>query len=393
MAGRTRMSPEASYLFRLAGPRRAKGDPTPDGLAWDEVIRLANREKAIPALFDDRTRVALAGLSPAQSRRLQEATLGWAVRMAYLEQRLESLLALYHNHGIRVLLLKGAALAVTVYRSFSARPMADLDLLVDAERALEAWEMAREAGWTGAITDQQRQAYQEHQHLPPLDDARGSGLGLELHTDLLPKGSPFAFDAELLWRNAVSIEVGGRPGFVPADVDMVLHLCIHFAWSHALVDAAWRTFRDIQALIAAGRVDWEELARHARAARASTCVYWTLRLGRRLSGIAVPQRLLDDLKPPVGESMLGPVERYFCTVLCRPPDWQDRTMLVCRTLWRLGMQPGWSGHGGARPWRRDELFTWDSHGADEPQAPSGGSSRILPHRWRQLFRELRALAP
>lgn len=393
MAGRTRMSPEAWYLFRLAGPVAREGDFGQPGLSWDEVIRLADREKAIPVLFEDRKRVGLAGLSPAQGRRLQEVTLRWAVRMAYLEQRLEGLLARYDRQGIRVLLLKGAALAITVYRSFSARPMADLDLLVDAERALEAWEMAREAGWTGAITDQQRQAYQEHQHLPPLDDARGSGLGLELHTDLLPKGSPFAFDAELLWRNAVPIEVGGQPGFAPADVDMVLHLCIHFAWSHSLVEAAWRTFRDIQALIAAGRVDWEELARRARAARASTCVYWTLRLGHRLSGIAVPQRLLDDVKPPVGESMLGPVERYFCTVLCRPPDWQDRTMLVGRTLWRLGMQPGWSGHGGARPWRRDELFTWDSRVTNDPQAAPPGSSRVLPHRWRQLFRELRALAP
>jgi hypothetical protein len=393
MAGSTRMSPEACYLFRLAGPAGTNGHSDAPGLSWDEVIRLAHREKAIPVLFEDRKRAGLAGLSPAQCRRLQEVTLSSAARMAYLEQRLEALLALYDSQGIRVLLLKGAALAVTVYHSFSARPMADLDLLVDRDRAQEAWELARGAGWTGTVTDQQRLAYQEHQHLRPLDDARGTGLGLELHTDLLPKESPFAFGAEALWRDAVPIEVAGRPGFAPADVDLLLHLCIHFAWSHALVDAAWRTFRDIQALITAGRVDWQELARRARPARASTSVYWTLRLGCRLSGLAVPEGLLDELRPPAGEPLLRPVERYFCTVLCRPPDWQDRTILLGRTLWRLGIRPGWSGHGAARPWRRDELFAWDSHESDdaEPAPPAG--ARILPPRWRQVMRELRALAP
>jgi len=313
--------------------------------------------------------------------------------MAYLEQRLERLLALYHNHGIRVLLLKGAALAVTVYRSFSARPMADLDLLVDADRAMEAWELARGSGWTRTVDDQQRRAYEEHQHLPPLDDARGTGLGLELHTELLPKGSPFAFDADVLWRNALGTEVGGQPGFVPADVDMVLHLCIHFAWSHGLVDAAWRTFRDLQVLIDAGRVDWQELARRAREARASTCVYWTLRLGRRLSGLAVPDSPLADLAPAAGEHLLSPVERYFCTVLCAPSEWQDRTILVGRAMWRLAIRPRWSGHGAARPWGREELFAWARQASPEARPVTAGNLSFLPRRWRQFFRELRALAP
>src|SRR5262245_9981684 len=118
MASGARLSREASYLFRLAGPNAGAQPST--GLSWAEVIRLADEEKAIPILFDHVKRQREA-LGAQEMRRLQQLTFAWASRMAHLQQRLEHLLARYREAGIRVILLKGAALASTVYPSFTRR--------------------------------------------------------------------------------------------------------------------------------------------------------------------------------------------------------------------------------------------------------------------------------
>jgi hypothetical protein len=391
MAG-PRLSAEATYLFRLAGPNG--DDPPPSGLSWAEVIRLADEEKAIPTLFGHLKARGMAELGRAERLRLQQLMVSWAARMSYLECSLERLLSRYASAGIRVVLLKGAALAASTYRSFPRRPMADLDLLVDEARAQEAWELARSTEWSMAPGQRPADVYRDHQHLAPLDDRRGTGLGLELHTDLFPRSSPFAFGAEQLWSSAERARVGECETLVPCDLHMVLHLCTHFAWSHGLADAAWRTFRDLQTLIDAGRVDWAALVRLSRASRSSTCCYWTLRLAQNLSRIEVPDETLSALAPPASEGVMRSLERYYSTVLCRPADWQHRTTFVASTLWRLGIRPGWSGHGSARPWQHDDTFASLRRHSRENEA-TGLVARTgrAPYRWRQFFRELRALAP
>ena len=66
--------------------------------------------------------------------------------MAILEKRaIESVEAL-NAAGIEVALLKGAALASTVYGSFGARPMNDVDVLVHPDRADDAKRLLLGAG-------------------------------------------------------------------------------------------------------------------------------------------------------------------------------------------------------------------------------------------------------
>ena len=49
---------------------------------------------------------------------------------AYLLNKLESVLARFHAHGIEVMLLKGADLIPRLYGVVGLRPMTDVDLLV-----------------------------------------------------------------------------------------------------------------------------------------------------------------------------------------------------------------------------------------------------------------------
>src|SRR5205807_452529 len=78
----------------------------------------------------------------------------------YLHEAVDALV----TRGIEVMLLKGSALAQTAYASFAERPMGDLDIMVRAERAHEAWSVLQTRGWTWPSARWPAEGYPGHQH-------------------------------------------------------------------------------------------------------------------------------------------------------------------------------------------------------------------------------------
>jgi hypothetical protein len=235
--------------------------------------------------------------------------------------------------------------------------MVDLDLLFrDAGEALRARDVLVEAGWVAAEPEEMGEFYRGHHHLPALNDAGGTGGQIELHTALFFEGHPFRLTPGDLWSRAVPVTVRGRRAFVPGAYDQLLHLCLHFAWSHMLSTGAWRAFRDIQALMDTGEVRWKEFIRLAVESRGASCCYWTFRLARDLSRIDVPDWVLEALRPPLPELVQARVDRHF-TYHLLPTEALCPSVAMTYTMWRMGVRPRWSGHGGVRPWERtDELL-------------------------------------
>jgi hypothetical protein len=252
-------------------------------------------------------------------------------------------------------LLKGAALALTVYGSFVARPMSDVDLLVPRDEVMRAHEALIAFGWAEG-EDNTPEFYEGHHHLQPLVDAQGTGTSLELHTSLFFEGHPFAFTSDDIRRRAARVVVRGRTVLVPSVHDQLLHLCLHFAWSHMMATGAWRTFRDLDALLHTNRVNWAEFTRLAVASRGGSACYWTFRLARRVAGIAVPADVERALAPPEPEFARERLEQHFTYDLL-PTEHICPSLWVTYTMWQLGLRPRWSGHGRVRPWdRADELL-------------------------------------
>jgi hypothetical protein len=266
-------------------------------------------------------------------------------RMMFLEQRLLEALDVLAEERIRVVLLKGAALAPTAYAAFAERPMSDLDLLIHPKDTLAALRALCSAGWQ--LPD--KGDYSDHHHLPPLDDTRGSGTQLEIHTELFPDGAGFQLPIARVTAKSQEISLHGRAARVPCPSHQVLHLCIHFAWSHTMRQGIWRTLRDLDALIAKGKVDWEDVVYLARNHRATTCCYWTFRLARHLAGIDVPLSVLRRLQPPGSEYLFYRLERNFILEMFSTTAYCP-SVLVRHTLWRMAIQPRRAGHGGSVPW-------------------------------------------
>jgi hypothetical protein len=351
------LSPEAQLLLRTAG-----GSANDDALRallaqpldWAKVGWLSELERATPVVW---RRLQTLGVPlPAEAHAVQRLAMVAEFRMSHLQERLLAALDTLAAAEADVVLLKGAALALTVYGSFVARPMSDVDVLVAPADAVRARDALLGAGWIAAPSAIAPEFYDGHQHLPPLVDAQRTGTQLELHTSLFFEGHPFLLSADDIRRRAERIVVQGREALVPSVHDQLLHLCLHFAWSHMMATGAWRTFRDLDALLHTHRVNWAEFTRLAVASRGGSACYWTFRLARRVAGIAVPADVERALAPPEPEFARERLEQHFTYDLL-PTEHICPSLWVTYTMWQLGLRPRWSGHGRVRPWdRADELL-------------------------------------
>lgn len=353
---------------------------------WDELCTLAQQERCESPLLRA-IGPGRAGAAPgfAQLRQLATASV---IRMLRLEQILHQTLDGLTARGIQVVLLKGAGLAYTAYPSFTDRPMGDLDLLIRPADARQAWAWLQEQEWSWPA-EWNTERYTGHQHLPPL--MHPDGFRLEVHTQLLAAGHPFRLTDDEVWARAQTASRSGRDLLTPHVQHQLWHACVHFAWSHEMLWGAWRALRDSAAIGQRG-VDWDAFVRLAGETRAATCCYWTLRLSKRLAATAVPEDVLEALRPHRSEFVLEKLERHFVSNLFATADRCPSVWLTHR-LWEAGIRPGASGHGPARPWHVAER--WEG-GAAQPASrsvrqPLGQRVRRLG-AWWTYFNRLRRFA-
>ena len=354
------LTPEARLILLTAG------GPQNDGairrlleageIDWPRLLDVAESEKASLPLWQRVQRLGAQSSVPADiAAAMQRRAMVTEFRMRMLEQRLGEVLEVLQHAKIDALLFKGAALAPMVYGDFVLRPMGDLDLLIDPAQAEEARRLLLASGWRWTHDPKLDSFYEGHHHLPPLVDARGTGTILELHTGLFFKGNPFRFDPEVIRKGARTVRLQRWTVQIPGTLHLLLHTCLHFAWSHVLRKGAWRAFRDVDVLIGSQKIDWPAFVDVAKETRGTTCAYWTFRMARTLSGVEVPHEAMEALRPPVSEFVARRLEQHYAYEVfeaeSRCPSEPLRTL-----MWEAGIQPRWSGHGAIRPWQRDESY-------------------------------------
>jgi hypothetical protein len=162
----------------------------------------------------------------------------------------------FETQGIETLVLKGGALAFTLYHEPAHRPLADLDLWVKRERVEEAQACLLREGFTAHSAH----GLPQHRHLAPASrELDGIRVMVELHHTVTFGDSN---DPAALLERSASFEVGGRHARTlgPADMlaqlhhHLVYHLVFHrslrLKWVADLIGAAERYSETI---------DWAEL--------------------------------------------------------------------------------------------------------------------------------------
>jgi hypothetical protein len=348
-------------------------------------LQIASDENAVIALRDHLSSLQWGAVPSDVQRWLAMLALDREFRMRALVNRLEESLAALNAAGIEAMLLKGGALASTIYGSFAARPMRDIDLLVKPDCADEARALMSRLGWAADPELPGDQSYASHHHLPPLRDTGASGLRLEIHRALAPRGHPFRFSEAEIWKEAQVVNVGRTEALVMHEVHHAAHIAIHFAWSHMLKRGAWHAFRDLAALVAARLLDWDDFVRVVCRWGASSCCYWTLQLGVLLSELPVPEAVLERLRPRWPELMRAPLERHLANGILSS-DRVCPSVRLDHALWALAMRPRRDGHGLIRPWlvSRDLSFALSTK-----ERPTG--IQVPDSTFRQLQRSAQYL--
>ena len=350
------LTPEMRLLLVAARPR-AGDDLVAAARAvrsWPMLVMLAERERACGTLWRLLSPHGAAldadGMAALRRVALVEGFRGQRQRV-----RLAGALRTLADGGLPVMLLKGAALAATVYGSFDERAMSDLDVLVKQADGGRALALLVASGWRHDAEQFPMDMYDGHQHLPPLTDGQHGSVMLEPHTALFPAGSPFTLEAAELWRDARIVALDGVDALVPSEVHLALHACIHLTWSHFLASGGWRTLRDLHTLSVRGGLSWDELVRTAKASGAATCCYWPLALGRETGVLDVPDAILRALQPSLPAPVLALLRRHFLLQLFSPSV-NCPSARLRRTLWTLAVQPPTRGEGATRPWSGNERF-------------------------------------
>lgn len=227
------------------------------GLDWGDLLACAQSHCVESLLFAALKETSLLDYAPPAIRvALEQAYWHTRVTNLLLADELAALLALFAQAGIPVVVLKGAALAFTLYADPAVRRLGDIDLLIYPEHRESATAVLAGQGFQpfpevqegfGAQFSNER-AFRRCGRIPTQVD---------LH---------WALSGRAYWRRRISMtwfwahtapwSVCGQPALMLAPEAQLLHLCAH-ALQHGAPNVRW-TY-DIALLVTRWAIDWDEV--------------------------------------------------------------------------------------------------------------------------------------
>src|SRR6185295_1848503 len=123
--------------------------------------------------------------------------------------------------GISVMPLKGVLLQKLVYDDAkSFRPIADVDLLVPADRFFEALDLLRARGFTD-------ECWERGEWQVTLKNPGGLPLGIDLHRRLTRTSRARLVPEAMFARGANDTRLFDAPVVLPSSEDLFAHLLLH----------------------------------------------------------------------------------------------------------------------------------------------------------------------
>ena len=266
--------------------------PAPAAATPAQVLAVASRQ-GVASLVHERLRVQADG-SELQAA-FADAARRQAMQSLWLRAETTRLLEALHAAGLRVLLLKGVALAGWLYPAAHLRDCGDLDLLfashADAMRAVEVLEAC---GYPHGYT-QGSHAY-ELVRMP----APGAAFALELDIHWRLLNAPVfagALDFETLWAGSIAIPALGPPARGLGPVHALLHAAMNRMVNlYTDVGDVLKNLYDVHLLAARfDASDWAQLLEVAAARQLCGVVHAGLQAAHAQLGTVIPPALLASL--------------------------------------------------------------------------------------------------
>jgi len=266
--------------FGLPGPEPPIDVPTD---AWPSVLTTlaAGRMTGLAVAAAEAGHLRLSASQAEELLERQRDAMIWALT---IERRLLGLARAFDEVGVDVVVLKGPALAHTMYPDPSWRSFGDLDLLVPTPAWRRALDVLAGLGF-GRRLPEPRPGFDERFGKAAVH-TNGDGVEVDLHRTLVIGPFGLWISPDELSRRWAPFTLAGRELRRLDDTALLLHACLHasLGWWPALL---W-TLRDVAQVAWSGRVDWEEAAELARRWRLRAVLRHALEAASKTLEVSLP---------------------------------------------------------------------------------------------------------
>jgi hypothetical protein len=213
-----------------------------------------------------------------------------------LIQKLQELLPVFRRAGTPVLLLKGAALNLTVYARPDLRPMSDLDLLIQPWAVRRTFALLEECGYRRGFDLVRADFFPTYHYEVEFLSGSSRPVRIDLHArPFRPLRISRTMPDDALWKDPLVVRCGEAQALMPRPELMFIHLAAHAAF-HGCSRVLWLYDIERFALHYADSIDWSEVAALAGRWRLSLPVLRAVTHASELLGAVVPPSFIDELK-------------------------------------------------------------------------------------------------
>lgn len=297
------------------------------GLTRDEFFAVCDREELRGLLFSCIASSERGDDWPASIREelvgsAREAAAAEMVRRREIAEVLEDL----HDSGVRAVMIKGAALAYSVYPDPAARARLDTDVVIDAADQVAVREVFARRGYTAPPYCAELFSQIELKKTDPFGLTHIFDVHWQISTQ--PVFAGLLTHEEILSR-AVPVPALGPHALGPSAPDALLLACVHPVMHHQNAERVLWLY-DIHLLASRlSRADFSLFTQRAKQkAVAAVCAH-QLRLAQRRLGTPIPEGVVGDLSRVDG---VEPSAAY----LASDRRWHDEMISSFRGLPRVG---------------------------------------------------------
>jgi len=214
-------------------------------------------------------------------------------RNQMLFHRMLSVLNIFHEAGIRTMVLKGAALSLIYYKDRGVRPMADFDVMVGMKDLEPAIGLLLKAGWEPFETRPLNSFTQKVRHAHNFRDGKLNQF--DLHWHLLPEFCTESSDNDF-WDKSVDLNLDGVSTSTLNHTDHLFHVLVHGTGWNRVSSMRWVADAAVIMSEAGDSIDWQRLSRLARERSLSLSLKSSLNYLCGLLNIAVPPSVLREIE-------------------------------------------------------------------------------------------------
>ncbi len=245
-------------------------------LDWNYIYRTADIHGVTPLVYSNLKKCNLVRLNvPSEIvERFRKAYLSNFFYKNRIAEKITEILSFSNKENIKIMLIKGAALDISVYDNPWTTCSSDIDIIVEKRRE--------------ELGERVKKKYHDM-----IDPGKYIECNFARHHDLDCDGM-LPINYEEIWKKAIKVDFRGQKVFIMSPEDTLISLCINSARKRFF---RLKSLCDIAEIIKKyNSINWSVVTSKAREYQCNNMVYTALLISRMTLGCQFPDEVLHNLR-------------------------------------------------------------------------------------------------